>query len=411
MNILVLNCGSSTVKFQIINTSRELIKSDSERCLASGNLEKIGCPDAIVTLKATGKEPYKDIRPLADHREAINVVLKWIDSGKSGIESVNSLADINAVGHRVLHGGERFIKSVLVDEDVMKGIDDCAVWGPLHNPANLRGIQACRDLLGEKVPQVAVFDTDFHHTMAPSAYIYGLPYEYYEKYGIRRYGFHGTSHRFITHKYAEKMGKKVEDVNIISLHLGNGCSACAIKNGKCVDTTMGLTPHEGLLMGTRAGDMDAAVMCFLAEKAKLSFEELNTIINKKSGVLGVSGISSDMRDLEQAALQDKNERAQLALDIFCTRVKKYIGAYLAEMNGAEAIVFTGGVGQNSDYIRAKVCEGLDSLGIVIDAKANGELPRSTGGMISAKESRIAVWALPTNEELMIARDTVELAEK
>ncbi len=411
MNILVLNCGSSTVKFQIINTSRELIKADKERVLASGNLEKIGSQEALVTMKATGKDPYKDVRPLADHREAINVVLNWIDSGEAQIDSINSLADIHAVGHRVLHGGERFIKSTLVDEEVMKGIDECAVWGPLHNPANLKGIQACRAILGEKIPQVAVFDTDFHHTMAPEAYIYGLPYEYYEKYGIRRYGFHGTSHRYITHKYAEFVGKKVDDVNIISLHLGNGCSACAIRGGKCVDTSMGLTPHEGLLMGTRCGDMDASIMCFIADKTGMSFKELDTLINKKSGVLGVSGISSDMRDLEDAAIKEGNKRAQLALDIFCTRVKKYVGAYLAELNGTDAIVFTGGVGQNSVYAREKICTGMDFLGIKLDVEKNRTLPRSTGGVISTSDSRILVCALPTNEELMIARDTVALVEK
>lgn len=411
MNILVLNCGSSTVKFQIINTSSELIKSDGERCLASGNLEKIGSQEALITMKATGKEPYKDVRPLADHREAINVVLKWIDSGESQIESVNSLADINAVGHRVLHGGERFVQSVIVDEEVMKGIDECAVWGPLHNPANLKGIQACRALLGEKVPQVAVFDTDFHHTMAPEAYMYGLPYECYEKHGIRRYGFHGTSHRYITHKFAEVMKKDVADVNIISLHLGNGCSACAIKNGKCVDTSMGLTPLEGLLMGTRCGDLDASILCFLAEKDNLNFQELNTLINKKSGVLGVSGISSDMRDLENAALKEGNKRAQLALDMFCMRVKKYVGAYLAEMNGTDAVVFTGGIGQNSNYVREKVCTGMEYMGIVLDKEKNDTLPRSTGGVISAVDSKLLVTVLPTNEELMIARDTLSLVEK
>ncbi|MCR5663176.1 MAG: acetate kinase [bacterium] len=410
MNILVLNCGSSTVKFQIIQTDPEIIKNNAERCLASGNLEKLGSQEALVTLKAVGSEPYKDVRPLADHREAVNVVLQWIASGKANIEGVNSLKDIHAVGHRVLHGGERCIESCLVTDEVMQVIEECAVMGPLHNMANLRGMQACRELLGENVPQVAVFDTAYHHTMEPKAFMYALPYELYEKHNIRRYGFHGTSHRFIALKYAEVTGTPIDKVNIVSLHLGNGCSLCAIQGGKCVDTTMGMTPLEGLMMGTRCGDIDPSIVPFICGRTGMDVKDTDTLMNKKSGLLGIAGMS-DMRDLENAAVNEKNERAQLALDMFVHRVKKYLGAFLFEMGGADALVFTGGIGQNSDYVRREVCKGLEKFGIIFDEEKNQKVSRSTGGILSADNSAIKVWTLPTNEELMIARDTVALTCK
>lgn len=412
MNILVLNCGSSSAKFQIIQTDLKMIKEGTERCLASGNCERIGLEEGLVSMKATGKTGIKDlVKPLPDHRAAINAIFEWIESGKAEIDGVNSLKDIDAVGHRILHGAERFVKSTLIDDEVIEGITECIPFGPLHNPAQLKGIMACRDILGESIPQVAVFDTDFHSTMEPKAFLYGLPYEYYERLHIRRYGFHGTSHRYITNKYAEINNIPVEKVNIVSVHLGNGSSICAVKDGKCVDTSMGHTPLEGLLMGTRCGDIDPAALLYIMETDGLSAKEIDTLINKKSGLLGVSGLSSDMRDLEDAALKDKNPKAQLALDMFAHRVTKYIGAYIAEMGGAEAIVFTGGIGQNSPVMRAMTCATLPFLGIELDQKKNEELKRGTTGEISKDGSKVKIYVIPTNEELMIARDVVNCVEK
>ncbi|MBQ7502369.1 acetate kinase [bacterium] len=411
MNILVLNCGSSSAKFQIIQTDLNMIKEGTERCLASGICEKIGAESGLVSMRATGKTGIKD-KPYAmpDHRAAINAIFEWIDSGKAEIDGVNSLKDIDAVGHRILHGGEKIVKSTLIDDYVISVIEECIPLGPLHNPAQVKGIRACIDLLGPSVPQVAVFDTDFHSTMAPEAFLYPLPYDYYERLHVRRYGFHGTSHRFITGKYAETVGKAKEDVNIISAHLGNGSSITAVKNGKCIDTTMGHTPHEGLMMGTRCGDIDAAAILYIMEQDGLSVKEVDTLINKKSGLLGISGISFDMRDLEKAAFTDHNEKAKLALDMFVHRIVKYIGAYFAEMGGAEAVVFTGGIGENSPLIRGMVCSRLGCLGIDIDEDKNKGLPRGKGGEISKDGSKVKIYVLPTNEELMIARDTVSCVE-
>lgn len=404
MNILVLNCGSSTVKFQVIQTDLELISKNAERCLASGNLEKIGSEQALVTMKATGHEPTKAVQPLADHREAIDVILKWIVSPQAQIEGVAQLSDIDAVGHRVVHGGEDFAESVLVNDAVLEKIRECAVLAPLHNPANLKGIEACRDLLGAQVPQVVVFDTAFHSTLPPEVYIYGIPYEIYTKYKVRRYGFHGTSHRYIAGRFAELKGIKPEQVNIVCLHLGNGCSACAIKNGKSIDTSMGFTPLEGLLMGTRCGDVDASVVPFLCDKAGMTVKEVDTLMNKQSGLQGLAGMS-DMRDLE-AAEASGDKQAAMAMKKFCLRVKKYVGSYIAEMGGCDAVVFTGGVGQNSDIVRRRVCEDLEYMGLEFDDEKNVNLSRGSAGRVSKDGSKIEVWALPTNEELMIARDTV-----
>ncbi|MGM9998398.1 MAG: acetate/propionate family kinase [Candidatus Bruticola sp.] len=409
MNILVLNCGSSTVKFQIIQTDLEMMKNGTERCLASGNCEKIGSSEALYSMKATGTDGIKGVRSLQDHREAIISIFDWIGSGKAGIEGVSSLKDIDAVGYRVLHSGELFNKSVLIDDEVLQGILGLACLGPLHQMAQYKGMLACREILGNDIPQTAVFDTSFHSTMEPKVFLYGLPYEYYERYKIRRYGFHGTSHRYITHKYAELTDTPLDKVNIISLHLGNGSSVAAVKGGKCVDTSMGFTPLEGLLMGTRCGDLDASVLPFIMEKENLTPAQVDTLMNKKSGLLGISGLSSDMRDIEEAAASG-NEKAKLALDMFCLRLVKYIGAYMAEMGGADAIVFTGGIGQNSPVTRALTCANLGCLGLDLDSEKNESLKRGSAGEISQTDSKKKIWVIPTNEELMIARDAVMCME-
>lgn len=405
MNILVLNCGSSTVKFQIIQSDPERLENGSERRLASGLLERIGS-QALITFKAEGQTPHKSTAPLKDHRDAIDQILRWIVSPEAKIDSIRALSDLDAVGHRVVHGGEKFQKSVLIDKKVVAGIEDCIELAPLHNPANLKGIRACQDLLGEGVPQVAVFDTAFHSTLPETAYLYGLPYHLYLRHRIRRYGFHGTSHRYIAFKYGQVMGLEPKDVNIVSLHLGNGCSACAIKNGRSIDTSMGFTPLEGLIMGTRSGDVDPSIVDFLHSKEGLLIVEIDTMLNKQSGLLGVSGLTSDMRELEQEETHNQDRRARLAIDLFCRRVQKYVGAYLAIMNGADSVVFTGGIGQNSDVIRQRVCAGMDWLGLKLDEHKNRTLPRGEGGEISADDSKLKIMVLPTDEELMIAQDTV-----
>ena len=405
MNILVLNCGSSTVKFQIIQSDLDLIERDSERQLATGLLERIGS-QALITLQANGRPPIKSSEPLKDHRAAIDKILRWIVSPEARIDGIRSLSDLDAVGHRVVHGGEKFQKSVRIDKAVVAGIEDCIELAPLHNPANLKGIRACQDLLGEGIPQVAVFDTSFHSTMPETAYLYGLPYHLYLRHRIRRYGFHGTSHRYIAFKYRTMMGLEREQVNIISLHLGNGCSACAIKDGDSIDTSMGFTPLEGLIMGTRAGDVDPSIVEFLHSKEGMSVGEIDNMMNQASGLLGISGLTSDMRELEEEERVNQDRRARLALELFSRRVQKYIGSYLAVMNGAEALVFTGGIGQNSDYMRQKICTNMDFLGLKLDEEKNRSLARGEGGIISAEDSRVKILVLPTNEELVIARDTV-----
>jgi len=404
MNILVLNCGSSTVKFQIVETDLELIERDADRRLASGTLERIGS-QSFITMQAEGRPPVKSTEPLKDHRAAIDKVLRWIVSPDARIDSIRSLSDLDAVGHRVVHGGERFQKSVTIDSQVMAGIEDCIELAPLHNPANIKGIKACKELLGEGVPQVAVFDTAFHSTMPDTAYLYGLPYHLYRRHKIRRYGFHGTSHRYIAYKYRRLMGLEREQVNILSLHLGNGCSACAIKDGESIDTSMGFTPLEGLLMGTRSGDLDPSVIEYLHSKEGLAINEIDTMLNKQSGLLGVSGLTSDMRELLEEEAEHQDRRARLAIDIFARRVQKYVGSYLAVMNGADAVVFTGGIGQNSHEIRQRVCTGLDWIGMKLDEQKNRTVSREEGGLISTEDSRLKIFAFPTNEELLIARDT------
>ena len=403
MHVLVLNCGSATLKFQIIETDQQLIERDADRQLASGVLERVG-GQSLVTLQSAGQPKERHAEPIRDHRSAIDYVLKWIVSSDSRIDSIHSLADLHAVGHRVVHGGERFRKSVRIDAAVIDGIAECIELAPLHNPANLNGIKAAVALLGEGMPQVAVFDTSFHTTMPEASYLYGLPYQLYRRHKIRRYGFHGTSHRYIAYRYRRMRGLSAEQVNIITLHLGNGSSACAIKAGKSVNTSMGFTPLEGLIMGTRAGDVDASLVGYLAAKEGMRLHEIDVLLNKQSGLLGISGLTGDMRELLEEEAENKDRRAGLAIDMFCRRVKHYIGAYLAEMGGADAIVFSGGIGQNAPAVRERICAGLEPLGLVLDSARNRSLG-SAEGEISRADSGLKAYVIPTNEELLIARDT------
>ncbi len=403
MNVLVLNCGSSSVKFQIVDTDLERIEADSDSCLASGIVERIG-GQALTTFQATGHPRDRHAEPLRDQRAAIDVILRWVISHASRIDHISSLADIHAVGHRVVHGGEEFQKSVLIDDEVLHGIADCIDLAPLHNPANIKGIKATTELLGSGIPQVAVFDTSFHSTMPESSYLYGIPYQLYRRHKIRRYGFHGTSHRYLSYRYRQITDQPLDDINIITLHLGNGCSACAIVNGKSYTTSMGFTPLQGLVMGTRSGDIDPSLIEFLMIKEGLSISEVDTMLNKQSGLLGISGLTGDMRELLEEEAENGDRRARLAIDIFSRRVKQYIGAYLAEMeNGTESIVFSGGIGVNSPAIRSRICGSLTSCGIKLDEAKNQVVDEVM--KISTDDSRIAVYVIPTNEELLIARDT------
>ena len=398
MNILVINCGSSSLKFQ-------LIKSDTEQCIAKGLCERIGIEGSMITYAPEGGEKEKTVTPMPDHTEAIRLVLEALTNPKTGV--VKSLDEIGAVGHRVVHGGEKFADSVVLTDEVMAAIEECNDLAPLHNPANLIGINACKKLM-PGTPMVGVFDTAFHQSMPEEAYMYGLPYEYYQKYKIRRYGFHGTSHSFVSKKAAEDLNKNYEDLKIIVCHLGNGASISAVKNGKCVDTSMGLTPLEGLIMGTRSGDIDPAIIEFIAHKENKSIDEIMTILNKKSGVLGLSdNLSSDFRDLE-AGHNEGNENATRTLKTFCYRVAKYIGAYVAAMNGVDVICFTAGVGENAAIVRTMVCEYLGYLGVALDQEANHK--RGEDIVISTPDSKTTVMVIPTNEELAIARETVRLVK-
>jgi acetate kinase len=408
MHILVLNCGSSSVRFQLIETDSDLMARDADRCLARGHLERFG-DEALISLQAEGQPPIERTGPVADHRAAIDLILHWIASDDSRISGITSLADIDAVGHRVVHGGERFQASVRIDEKVIAGIEECAELAPLHNPVNLRGIRAAMELLGPDVPQVAVFDTAFHATMPETSFLYGLPLEIYQRHKIRRYGFHGTSHRYVAGQYQKLRKLQLEDVNVITLHLGNGCSVCAIKNGKSFDTSMGFTPLEGLVMGTRCGDIDPSVVEYLSRQAGMSLTEIDTLLNLKSGLLGLSGLSNDMRTLLEAETERRDSHARLAIDIFCQRAKKYIGAYFAEMGGADAVIFTGGIGENSPVIRARICAGIERLGLTLDAVRNFEVLPG-GGEVSTPGSTLKAFVIPTNEELMIARDTLRVIE-
>lgn len=394
MNVLVINCGSSSLKFQLIN-------SDTEAVLAKGLCERIGI-DGRLTYQPAGGEKSVEEKPMPTHTEAIQYVIDALTDAERGV--VGSLSEIGAVGHRLVHGGEKFASSAVITEEMIKAVEECNDLAPLHNPANLIGVRACQELM-PNVPMVGVFDTAFHQTMPEKAYMYGLPYEYYEKYKVRRYGFHGTSHSFVSKRTAELLDRSYDATKTIVCHLGNGASICAVRNGKSVDTSMGLTPLEGLVMGTRSGDIDPAILEFLAKKEGMDITELMTMLNKKSGVQGVSGISSDFRDLAAGA-EAGNKRAQIALDVFCYRVAKYVGSYVAAMNGVDAIAFTAGIGENDGAVREKVCSYLGYLGIEIDKEANKQ--RGEEIVISTPDSKVKVLVVPTNEELAIARETVAL---
>lgn len=405
MNILVLNCGSSSVKFQVIATDLDLIAKHADRRLASGLIERVGS-EALLSFEAAGAPKLRTAEPLRDHRAALDRILRWVVSPEAKVPGVASLADIHAVGHRVVHGGEQFTKCVLIDDKVVDRIEDTIELAPLHNPANLKGIAAARELLGPGVPQVAVFDTAFHSTIPEAAYLYALPYQFYRRYKLRRYGFHGTSYRYVAYRYRLLSEKRPRDVNIVALHLGNGASACAIKGGESIDTSMGLTPLEGLVMGTRGGDMDPAVPEFLHHREGMSFDQVYALLNKQSGLLGVSGLTNDMRELLEEERENGDRRARLAIDIFCARARKYIGAYLASMGGADAVVFTGGIGENSAEIRARICKGLEWMGLSLDTARNKAAVGGKEGEVSAAGSRLKALVIPTNEELLIARDAV-----
>lgn len=397
MNILVINCGSSSLKYQLINMKDESV-------MAKGLAERIGIEGSQVTHEASGKGKIVIKEPMASHKEAINIVLNALTDSEHG--AVKNLEEIDAIGHRVVHGGEKFAKAVLISDEVIKVMEECTDLAPLHNPPNIIGINACKELL-PTVPMVGIFDTAFHQTMPEEAFIYPLPYELYEELGIRRYGFHGTSHKYVSQRVGEIMNKDIKDLKIITCHLGNGASLTAIKDGKSVDTSMGLTPLEGLVMGTRCGDIDPAIVTFLMDKKNLSIEDVNNLMNKKSGVLGISGVSSDFRDIEGAA-KEGNERAQLALDKFHYTVRKYIGSYAAAMGGVDVVVFTAGLGENSKASRLEICKGLEFLGIDIDAEKNDT--RGKEVEISKDNAKVKVFVIPTNEELMIARETKALVK-
>lgn len=395
MKILVINCGSSSLKYQLINMEDESVQ-------AKGLVERIGMDGSILTQKVNG-EKYIVEQPMKDHKDAIKIVLDALIDSKHGV--IKDMSEISAVGHRVVHAGEKYSSSVLISDEVMKVLEDCIKLAPLHNPPNIIGIEACKSLM-PATPMVAVFDTAFHQTIPDYAYIYPLPYDLYTKYGVRKYGFHGTSHRYVSEMAAEMLGKDLKDLKIITCHLGNGASLCAIKNGKSIETSMGFTPLEGIAMGTRSGSVDPAIITFMMKELSLSIDDVNDILNKKSGVYGISGVSSDFRDIEKAA-EEGNHRAQLALDVFHYKVKKFIGSYAAVMGGVDCVVFTAGLGENSFGSRGKICEGLEFLGIKLDPNRNKKT-RGEAQVISTPDSKVKVLAIPTNEELMIARDTKEI---
>ncbi len=402
MHILVLNVGSSSVKFQLVDTDGDAIAERRDRRLAKGQIDRIG-GEAIVTAEGDGRPPAKVTARIRDHAAAAEYVVGWLTRPEFGTPITTTNA-IQAVGHRVVHGGARFKHSTLIDDDVWRGIEALIDLAPLHNPANLRGIAAVRGVLGPDVPQVAVFDTAFHHSIAETAYVYAIPYQFYRQHGVRRYGFHGTSHRYVAYRYRELTGRSREATKIITLHLGNGASACAIAAGQSADTSMGLTPLEGLVMGTRSGDLDPAILEFIAAKEGMSPREIDSMLNKQSGLLGISGLSGNMRDLLFEEGENADRRARLAIDVFSYRVKKYIGAYLAALNGADAVVFAGGIGEHAPGVRARICAGLDALGIVPDGAKNAALVGHEG-RFDAAGSRVELWVIPTDEELLIARDT------
>ncbi len=403
MKILVLNVGSSSLKFQLIDTDQSAIEGNRDRRLASGQIERIG-GEAILTLGAGTAAASRTTAQIRSHADAVERVIKWMADPASGVE-ISAASDIEAVGHRVVHGGERFTRSTLIDAAVRSNLEQLIDIAPLHNPHNLTGIAAAREVLGEKVPQVAVFDTAFHQTISETAHLYAIPYQLYRRYKVRRYGFHGTSHRYVAYRYRQLTGKTPEQTRIITLHLGNGASACAIVHGHSVDTSMGFTPLEGLVMGTRSGDIDPAIIDYVGAKEGLTSREMDVMLNKQSGLLGLSGLTADMRELLAEDAENGDRRARLAIDVFCYRVRKYIGAYLAAMNGADAIVFAGGIGENSPAVRERICAGMDWLGIQTDAGRNATLTGGAEGRFDRDGGRVELWTIPTDEELLIARDT------
>ncbi len=397
MNILVINCGSSSLKYQLID-------SDSEKVLAKGLCERIGSEGSCITHTPQGGTKRTEEIPMPDHNEAIKAVIGHLLDPNVGV--ISSLSEIGAVGHRIVHGGEKFNKAVLIDDEVVRAIGDVSDLAPLHNPANLIGIHACQRLM-PGVPMVAVFDTAFHQTMPPEAYLYAIPLEYYKDYKVRRYGFHGTSHDYVSQRAAEILGKKREDLRIIVCHLGNGASICAVENGKSIDTSMGLTPLAGLVMGTRSGDIDPAIVEYYGKEEGLTVSETITALNKQSGIYGLTGGTSDFRDLEEGYMEGKQDFID-AMELFCYDVAKYIGAYTAALNGVDDIVFTAGIGEHSPFVREKVCSYLGYLGVSLDKEANENAKDNT--IISTPDSKVTICVIPTNEELMIARDTKELTE-
>jgi len=395
MNILVINCGSSSLKYQLIDMNGEIV-------LAKGLVERIGIEGAKIKHDTTGKDRVVIEEPMNDHKRALELVLQVIVDKDHG--AISSMDEIGAVGHRVVHGGEDFASSVIIDNNVMEALDRNVELAPLHNPPNIMGIEACKELM-PNTPMVSVFDTAFHQTIPAENYIYAIPYDFYEKYKIRRYGFHGTSHKYVSQRAADILGKDIKDLNIVTCHLGNGSSVTAVKGGVSIDTSMGFTPLEGLAMGTRSGDIDPAIIPFIMDKEGLTFDQVNNMLNKQSGVLGISGLSSDFRDLEIAE-EEGNARAKLALDIFCNRVTKYIAAYAAQMCRIDVLVFTAGIGENSNTIRERICDGLECLNIRIDKELNNI--RGKEAIVNKDLTGTTIMVIPTNEELMIARDTLEL---
>ncbi len=408
MNVLVLNVGSATLKFQVVVTDEDAIASDHDRALIRGQIERIG-GEAVVTVRSIDGTTRTYTADMRDLRAAVEWLVAFVTSAE-GATGLTSRADLHAVGHRVVHGGERFQESVRVTDDVVRGIEAMIELAPLHNPHNLRGIDAARAALGEGVPQVAVFDTAFHHTLPEHAYLYAIPYPLYRRHKVRRYGFHGTSHRSIAWRWRQLTKRERTDVRIVTLHLGNGCSACAIQHGRSIDTSMGFTPLEGLVMGTRSGDVDAAMLDYIAGKEGLTLPQVEALLNKQSGLLGISGLTNDMRDLLAEAHEHDDRRARLAIEIFCYRARKYIGSYLAALGGADAVVFAGGIGENAAEIRANICDGLQWAGLTVDPAANAQLVGGREGRFSAEGSTLEAWVVPTDEELLIARDTFRVVQ-
>lgn len=406
MNVLVLNSGSSSLKFQVIATDLQRIQQHQDDRICRGEVEGIG-GEAIIHIRYRNEPSRTITASLRDIASTLEYLARYLASDRSGVTEIKSSADVNAVGHRVVHGGEQFTESALIDDKVLKGIEDCIDLAPLHNPNNIKCILAARELFGSTVPQVAVFDTSFHHSLPEQAYLYAVPYHLYRRHRIRRYGFHGTSHRYVAFRYRALRGFTRAQTNIITLHLGNGCSAAAIKGGSSVDTSMGMTPLEGLVMGTRSGDLDPAIVSVIARKEGLSSSEVDTLLNTQSGLLGISGLTNDMRELQAELKEHDDRRVRLAIEIFCYRARKYIGAFLASMGGADAVVFTGGIGENSPDVRARICSGMEWAGLRLDANKNQETV-GREGTISSEDSKLLAYAIPTDEELLIARDTVRV---